>query len=216
MKAHIVFTHPNLQSFNDQMRNIAIQTLEEMGWTVSVSDLHQMKFKAAADEEDFTSLSNEGFFDLQKEQSMALQNQSFSEDIKREHQLLHEADLIIFQFPLWWESMPALMKGYIDRVFSMGWAYGGGKALAGKSVLVSTTTGAPDFVWIPENRWTIKDTFKHLFVGTFKLCGMQSLEPFIAYSAKRMSEEDKNLTFEKYKQYLKEVSNNLKTVSVDY
>lgn len=215
MKAHIVFTHPNLQSFNGQMRNMAIQTLEEMGWTVSVSDLHQMKFKAAADEEDFTSLSNEGFFDLQKEQSMALQNQSFSEDIKREHQLLHEADLIIFQFPLWWESMPALMKGYIDRVFSMGWAYSGGKALAGKSVLVSTTTGAPDFVWIPENRWTIKDTFKHLFIGTFQLCGMQSLEPFIAYSAKRMSEEDKNRTIEKYQQYLKAVSENLKTVSVD-
>jgi NAD(P)H dehydrogenase (quinone) len=216
MKAHIVFTHPNLQSFNGQMRNVAIQALEELGWIVSVSDLHQMKFKASADEEDFASLYNDDFFDLQKEQSMALQNHSFSEDIKREHQLLHEADLVIFQFPLWWESMPALMKGYIDRVFSMGWAYGGGKALAGKSVLVSTTTGAPDFVWIPENRWTIKDTFKHLFIGTFGLCGMQSLEPFIAYGAKRMSEENKKMTFEKYKRYLKAVSENLETVSVNY
>jgi len=83
MKAHIVFTHPNLQSFNGQMRNVAIQTLKELGVTVSVSDLHQMKFKAAADEEDFTSLNNEDFFDLQIEQSMALYNHSFSEDIKK-------------------------------------------------------------------------------------------------------------------------------------
>lgn len=209
MKTHIVFTHPNLQSFNGQMRNVAIQTLEELGWAVSVSDLYQMKFQAAAGEEDFTSLYQEDFFDLQKEQSMALQTHSFSQDIATEHQLLHAADLIIFQFPLWWESMPALMKGYIDRVFSMGWAYGGGKALAGKNVLVSITTGAPDFVWTPENRWTIKDTFKHLFIGTFGLCGMQSLEPFIAYGAKRMSEEDKERTFEKYKQHLKGIAENL-------
>jgi NAD(P)H dehydrogenase (quinone) len=209
MKAHIVFTHPELQSFNGEMRNLAIQTLEELGWNVSVCDLYQMKFKATAGQDDFTELYNEDFFDLQKEQSMALQNHSFSEDIIIEHQLLSEADLIIFQFPLWWESMPALMKGYIDRVFSMGWAYGGGKALAGKNFLVSTTTGAPDFVWIPENRWTIKDVLKHLFTGTFGLCGMQSLEPFIAYGAKRMSEGDKNMTFEKYKNYLKEITGKL-------
>jgi len=106
------------------------------------------------------------------------------------------------------------MKGYIDRVFSMGWAYGGGKALAGKNVLISITTGAPDFVWIPENRWTIKDTFKHLFIGTFRLCGMQSLEPFIAYGAKRMSEEEKKLTFEKYKHYLMEITDNLNKILV--
>jgi NAD(P)H dehydrogenase (quinone) len=102
--------------------------------------------------------------------------------------------------------MPALMKGYIDRVFSMGWAYGGGQALVGKKVLVSMTTGAPDFAWTEEKRGTIKEIFKHLFVGTFGLCGLQPLEPFIAYGAKRHSEQEKIHLFERYKTRLVELA----------
>lgn len=199
MKAHIVFAHPNLQSYNGQLRNTAIQILEAFGWFVSVSDLYQIKFKASADEDDFTELYNTDFFDLQTEQQSATQRQTYSADILKEQKLLSEADLIIFQFPLWWYSMPALLKGYIDRVFSYGWAYGGGQALVGKKILVSMTTGAPDFAWTEEKRGTIKDIFKHLFIGTFGLCGIQPLEPFIVYGAKRQTEQDKNVIFENYK-----------------
>lgn len=205
MKAHIVFAHPNLQSYNGHLRNTAIQTLESLGWSVSVSDLYQMKFKAAADEDDFNILYNVDFFDLQVEQQAAAQRQTYSADITREHQLLCEADLIIFQFPLWWYSMPGLLKGYVDRVFSMGWAYGGRQALAGKRILVCMTTGAPDFAWTPEKRGTINDIFKHLFVGTFELCGMKNLEPLLVYGAKRHSDMEKKIIFEKYIKRLKEI-----------
>jgi NAD(P)H dehydrogenase (quinone) len=199
MKAHILFAHPNLQSFNGQLRDAAIKTLEAKGWTVTISDLVQMKFKASADADDFTELCNPDFFDIQTEQQMAVRKGTFTADIQREHQLLSEADLIIMQFPLWWYSMPAVLKGYIDRVFSMGWAYGGGQALVGKKVLVSMTTGAPDFAWTAEKRGTIKEIFKHLFVGTFGLCGMQPLEPFIVYGAKRVTEQDKINTFDAFR-----------------
>jgi NAD(P)H dehydrogenase (quinone) len=77
MKAHIVFAHPNLLSYNGQLRNTAIQTLEAFGWSVSVSDLYQMKFKASADDDDFTSLYNVVFFDLQVEQQNASQRQTY-------------------------------------------------------------------------------------------------------------------------------------------
>ena len=207
MKAHIVFAHPNLQSYNGQLRNTAIQSLEEIGWTVTVSDLFQMKFKASADEDDFTELYNSDFFDLQTEQNVASKNGTYADDIKREHQLLSEADIIIFQFPLWWYSMPGILKGYIDRVFSMGWAYGGGQALAGKKILVSITTGAPELAWTEDNRGTIKDIFKHLFVGTFGLCGLQPLKPFIVYGAKRQTDDDKKNIFENYKKRLLELTN---------
>lgn len=98
---------------------MAIRTIEAFGWSVTTSDLYQMKFKASADEDDFTTLYDSDFFDLQKEQQVALQRQTFAEDILREHSLLEEANLIVFQFPLWWHSVPGLLKGYIDRVFSM-------------------------------------------------------------------------------------------------
>ncbi len=205
MKAHIVFAHPNLKSYNGQLRNTAIQTLEALGWSVSTSDLYQIKFKASADEDDFTSLYDSDFFDLQKEQHAALQTGSFADDISREHQLLEAADLIIFQFPLWWHSVPGLLKGYVDRVFSFGWAYGGGQALYGKQVLISLTTGAPEFVWTPDKRGTIKDTFKHLLVGTFGLMGMDTLEPFVIYGAKKQTPTDRSDEIRRYSTRLREV-----------
>ena len=205
MKAHIIFAHPSLQFFNGEMRNTATETLKSLGFEVSNSDLYQINFKASADEKDFTILFDTDYFDLQVEQKMALQNNTFSDDIKREHQLLKGADLIIFQFPLWWYSMPALMKGYIDRVFSMGFTYGQSQELLGKKVLVSMTTGAPDFAWTPEKRGTIIDIFKHLFVGTFEFCGLKVLEPFVVYGAKRVVSNEKIETLESYKKYLTKI-----------
>jgi NAD(P)H dehydrogenase (quinone) len=102
--------------------------------------------------------------------------------------------------------MPGVLKGYIDRVFSMGWAYGGGQALVGKKILVSMTTGAPEFAWTEDSRGTIKDIFKHLFVGTFGLCGLIALEPFIVYGAKRQTELDKITFFDNYKKRLLELT----------
>ena len=203
MKAHIVFAHPNLASFNGQLRNAAIDFFNEYKIEVTISDLYQTNFKASADENDFISLANPTYFDLQFEQTQAILNGSFVDDIKLEQRLLSQADLIIFQFPLWWYSMPGLLKGYIDRVFSMGWAYGGVQALRGKKILVSTTTGAPEMAWTDDNRGSIKDIFKHLFIGTFGLTGIVPLEPFIAYGAKRFTEDQKNETLNSFKNHLK-------------
>jgi NAD(P)H dehydrogenase (quinone) len=203
MNIHIVFAHPNIASFNGAMRNVAIETFTEMGHQVTTADLFQSKFKASADAEDFVELYHDDFFDIQVEQSAATQRQTFTPDILEQHRLLSQADLIIFQFPLWWYSMPAPLKGYIDRVFSMGWAYGGGKALAGKKILVSTTTGAPEFAWAPDKRGTVKENFKHLFVGTFELVGLQAFEPYIVYGAKRLDESERNTALNDFASFLK-------------
>lgn len=66
-------------------------------------------------------------------------------DIEAEHAALEKADIVIFQYPMHWYSVPGLMKLYIDKVMGHGWAYGSkGKALAGKALIVSLTTGAPE------------------------------------------------------------------------
>jgi len=203
MKIHIIFAHPHIQSFNGSLRNQAIHTLRELGHEVSYVDLYQEKFKASADENDFTNLFNPDYFDIQVEQIKALELGTFTEDIKREQKILKESQCIILQFPLWWYSMPALLKGYIDRVFSMGFAYGRGNALAGKKVLVSMTTGAPEKAWSENDRGEIKEIFKHLFVGTFGLCQMEAFEPFIAYGVKRLNEEERNQVIMDYDHYLR-------------
>jgi putative NADPH-quinone reductase len=88
--------------------------------------------------------------------------------------------------------MPGLLKGYIDRVFAFGHAYGPRRIWAGKPVLVSMTTGAPEAAWTPDKRGDITDIFKHLFVGTFDLCGLTYPAPFVAYGAKRFSAEQRD------------------------
>lgn len=206
MNVHLVFAHPNLESFNGQLRKVALDFCKENDIACSVTDLYQNNFKAAADQDDFTFLANPDYFDLQAEQAYAAQYGTFVDDIKREQQLLAEADLIIFQFPLWWYSMPGLLKGYIDRVFSMGWAYGGVQALNGKKILVSTTTGAPEMAWTEDNRGTIKDIFKHLFIGTFGLTGLDPVEPFIVYGAKRLEETQKIASKNEFLQYIKRLT----------
>ncbi len=66
-------------------------------------------------------------------------------DVKAEQAALEKADVILFQYPMHWYSMPGLLKLYVDKVMEHGWAYGSqGNALKGKIFLASITTGAPE------------------------------------------------------------------------
>lgn len=66
----------------------------------------------------------------------------FNIDIAAEQEALSRADLIIWQHPMQWYSTPPLLKLWIDKVFSHGWAYGhNGHALKGKSLMWAVTTG---------------------------------------------------------------------------
>lgn len=66
-------------------------------------------------------------------------------DVAAEQAALEKADVIIFQFPFHWYSVPGILKLYIDKIFLHSWAYGSkGKALVGKKIIFSTTIGAPE------------------------------------------------------------------------
>lgn len=74
----------------------------------------------------------------------------FNIDVKAEQKALEESDVIVFQFPWWWYSSPAILKHYLDEVLEFGWAYGpNGNALVGKHLIVSTTAGGGDSFYKP-------------------------------------------------------------------
>ncbi|MDG3086387.1 NAD(P)H-dependent oxidoreductase [Vibrio hannami] len=74
----------------------------------------------------------------------------FQIDVKAEQKALEESDVIVFQFPWWWYSSPAILKHYLDEVLEFGWAYGpNGNALVGKHLIVSTTAGGGDSFYKP-------------------------------------------------------------------
>ncbi|MFN0303802.1 MAG: glutathione-regulated potassium-efflux system oxidoreductase KefF [Burkholderiales bacterium] len=109
----------------------------------------------------------------------------FDIDVAAERRLLADTKLIVWQHPLMWYSAPALMKLWFDSVLAHGWAYGeGGTALAGKSCLWVTTTGAPPDDYSPAGKHQYPfEAFTPLIEMTARYCHMHWLAPIIVHGA---------------------------------
>jgi NAD(P)H dehydrogenase (quinone) len=188
MKVLIVYAHEEPNSFNAAMKNVAIRTFEAQGHTVVVSDLYRMNFKAVADGSDFLERRDKHSLKRQQEEKSAVELGTLAHDILVEQEKLRVCDLLILQFPLWWFSMPAILKGWVDRVMSMGFAYGGGQwydngGLKGRKAMLAITTGGPDFMYSPMGRnGDMEQILFPIQHGILYFCGFDVLPPFIAYS----------------------------------
>jgi putative NADPH-quinone reductase len=114
----------------------------------------------------------------------------FHIDVAHEQALLVESDLIVFQHPIQWYSMPSLQKEWLDVVFAHGWAYGHeGNALRGKDFLLAATTGGPETSYRGSgyHRRPFSD-FLPPYEQTVYLCGMRWNEPLIMHDALRADE----------------------------
>ena len=109
----------------------------------------------------------------------------FDIDAEAERDALAAARLIVLQHPVYWYSMPALLKLWIDDVFALGWAYGeGGTALRGKAMLWVATTGGDTRAYVPGGPHGHRfDDFIAPIQQTAAFCGMQWLEPIIVHDA---------------------------------
>ena len=107
MKNLIVYAHPNSGSLNHFFKQTVLESLQESGEEIAIRDLNEINFNPVFSLEDMNG------------QRMG----TVADDVKTEQDFITWADRIIFIYPIWWTGMPAIMKGYIDRVFSYGFAY---------------------------------------------------------------------------------------------
>ncbi len=189
MKVLIVFAHPEPKSFGRALLDRSVKTLESCGHEVVVSDLYAMGFNPVATGQDFTERRFPDALQYDREQKQASQRHTFKEDIQAEIDKVLACDLLILQFPLWWFSVPAIMKGWIDRVFANGTAYGAGGmrfdngGLKGRKAMLSFTTGCFPGMMEPDGLLGQRDVILwHLQYGTFGYSGLQVLEPFVGWS----------------------------------
>ncbi|KAM9408333.1 NAD(P)H dehydrogenase [quinone] 1 [Pholidichthys leucotaenia] len=187
--ALIVFAHQSSASFNAAVRDVAVEELTEQGYRVVVSDLYAMRFRADATRDDIIGdLKNSELFQYGEETMHAWSEGRLSDDITAEQRKVEEAELIIFQFPLYWFSVPAIMKGWIDRVLSQGFAFSLEKmfdngAFKHKKVMLSFTTGATQTMFQPDGiNGDINVTLWPLQYGVLHFCGFQVLAPQIFWS----------------------------------
>lgn len=111
-------------------------------------------------------------------------------DVAAEQAALAPAQLVVWQHPVQWYSMPALMKLWVDEVLTFHWAYGpGGRALKGKDLWLVATTGGSQDSYRPDryNRYFF-DAFLPPYDQTAALCGMRFLPPLVLHGAQRADE----------------------------
>ncbi|MFD8283710.1 NAD(P)H-dependent oxidoreductase [Streptomyces solisilvae] len=195
-----IFAHPEQRSLGGALRDEGLRALREAGHDHRLSDLYAMRWNPVVDGADFRHDEGERLI-VGAASHRAYDAGTLSEDIRAEQEKIAWADALIVQFPLWWYGMPAILKGWFDRVFVKGLAYGvrgpdgrtlryGDGKLAGKRAMVVLTAGAPEATMGPRGvNGEIDDLLFPLQHGTFWYSGMSVLPPYVVYGADRVPAE---------------------------
>jgi NAD(P)H dehydrogenase (quinone) len=204
----IVHAHPEPRSFTSALKDLARTELEQAGHTVTVSDLYAMNWNPVASGADFGSRKNPDYLVYALEQRFNYEQGSIAPDIAAELEKIKAAELIIFSFPLYWFSVPAMLKGWIDRVLVSGLCYGGMRfydkgGLKGKRALLSFTLGGREHMFGPDAiHGEIETMLRPLLRGSLYYCGLDVLPPFIGYHVPYITPEARAGVLENYRHYL--------------
>lgn len=150
----LVHAHPEPTSLTHSFVMSAKETLTALGYRVLESDLYRMHWKATFDADDFPERKENARLSFIDESGHAYNTGVQTPDVKEEQEKLLAADAVIFLFPLWWFGMPAILKGWIDRVYAYGFAYGykgegnsfryGDGVLKGKRAMLAVMIGGSE------------------------------------------------------------------------
>ena len=198
----LVTCHPEARSLNGALRDHALLVLDRLGHRVEQSDLYAMKWKAVVDADDFPGEQPGTRLAVGAASRRATDGGTLTADVVAEQAKLMRADAVILQFPLWWFGVPAILKGWFDRVLSNGFAYGltapgvryssryGEGKLAGKRALLAVTAGgqAPHFSERGVNG-LLEDLLFPVTHGTLFYTGMEVLPIFAAHGTNRVAVE---------------------------
>lgn len=179
MNVLMIYAHPAPRSLNGALKDYAVRHLQSAGHAVQVSDLYAMQWKPTLEA-----------------------GEQPGPEVLREQEKLLWADTVIFQFPLWWFSMPAIMKGWVERVFTYGFGYGVGEhsdrrwgnrygegTLAGKRAMLMVTAGGWESHYSARGiNGALEDVLFPIQHGMLYYPGMEVLPPFMIYRTSRMDD----------------------------
>jgi NAD(P)H dehydrogenase (quinone) len=189
MNALLVYAHPNPQSFNAALAKAIEEEIIANGGQIKVKDLYAIHWDPVLSMKDL----------------QGIYSGTMPEDVKQEQADVAWADLVIMLAPVWWYSIPAILKGYIDRVFSFGFAYkytatGPLGLLKGKKGLFITTSGA--------NRQDAEmggmmSTLKKSLTGVFAYSGFQEKKHHNLFAVPTVSDEERREMLAEVRQLIK-------------
>ncbi|WP_293946871.1 MULTISPECIES: NAD(P)H-dependent oxidoreductase [unclassified Sphingobacterium] len=112
MNILIIYSHPSRESYTFEILNQLKNMFNAQNWHVDVSDLYANNFQSVMTAEEY------------EREGKSNTTLPIPQDVLEEHRKIENADCVIFLYPLWWSDCPAMMKGWFDRVYSVGYAYG--------------------------------------------------------------------------------------------
>ena len=191
MKYLIIYAHPNPKSFNHAILETITGELKKGKKEFKVRDLYKIGFDPALSTRDLT----------------AIENGAVPKDIKKEQNYISKADILIVIFPIWWSAMPAMLKGYIDRVFSLKFAYDITEEevvglLKGKKVFIVSTTGASKEDY--EKMGAFKMMNMSIDMAIFQFSGMKVIGHKYFSSVPSVSQQDRKKMLKELKLLVKE------------
>jgi NAD(P)H dehydrogenase (quinone) len=163
-KHAIIVAHPNAQSFNMSVATHYRESVEKLGCKTVTRDLYRSNFQPALHDGEIPRPA--GF--------------APEADIVAERALIADAGVFAFIYPLWFNVPPAILVGYIQRVFGLGFGYGpqrGGansRLLLGRSMISFSSSGAPAEWLRTEGGWSaLRNLFDH---HVAEVCGMTVID----------------------------------------
>ncbi len=161
MKVLVVYAHPNSQSFNHAILEEFTKGLKDGGHSFEAVDLHAVRFDPRLKNQDFAQFAGG----------------QMPQDVLDQQEKIAEADALVLIHPMLLASFPAILKGWMERVFSHGFAYQGFEneykgLLKHKKALIMNTTGFPE-IWYKETG--LGDAFKLEGDVWFKSFGINNM-----------------------------------------
>ena len=187
----IVYAHHEPTSFTASMKNVVMQELTSQGHQVVQTDLYGQGFNAVAQKWDFVTTTGKHFNYMYEQKHAATLGMSFAPDINGEINKLLAADYLVIVAPIWWLSVPAILKGWFDRVLAMGVAWDGevkiyeNGLLRGKQAMMIVSAGGPAEHYTLEGKYisNMAQTLHPINHGTLAFCGFDVHETFAAYNS---------------------------------
>ncbi len=191
MKVMILYAHPNSQSFNHAVLGVVLEELDAQGMEATVRDLYELEFDPVLRGGDLA----------------AVRAGEPMDDVRREQECLAAADLLVVIHPIWWYGMPAMLKGYVDRVLSYGFAYGSGPEgivglLKGKKIVVLNTTGGSEEAYRQSGFG--KALQEIMGQGIYGFCGLEMLLHHFFFAVPSVTPERRNAMLEELRDLLRE------------
>lgn len=174
MKYLIIYAHPDNSSLNNHLLKNVIDNLQKEQQEIEIRDLYKNQFNPVL-----------SFADMEGQRMGKV-----DAIVQQEQEYISWADHLVFIYPIWWTGMPAIMKGYIDRVFSYGFAYRYDQGvqrglLTGKMATIINTQGKSKAEY--ENIGMDKALSLTSDKGVFKYCGLEINQHFFFDRADKVS-----------------------------